>query len=114
MQLLHHRFKDFPKHQASFPNLWQGMKYTDLHADDAVDEEDESYEDGYPGQGLEGFDEGPEEGPDALALAQQLDQPHHTEQTEEVDGNHVATRLCADRENRRSSFCLFLTFSKYF
>jgi len=64
-----------------------------LHADDAVDEEDESYEDGYPGQGLEGFDEGPEEGPDALALAQQLDQPHHTEQTEEVDGNHVATRV---------------------
>ena len=44
-------------------------KSTDLHADDAVYEEDESYEDGYPGQGLEGFDEGPEEGPDALALA---------------------------------------------
>ena len=61
---------------------------------------------------MEGFDEGPEEGPDALALAQQLDQPHHTEQTEEVDGNHVAARLWC-RENRRLSFCLFLLFKVF-
>ena len=55
----------------------------DLHADDSVDEEDEDDEDGDPGQGLEGLDEGPEEGPDALPLREQLDQPHDAEETEE-------------------------------
>jgi hypothetical protein len=31
--------------------------------------------------------------PDALALAEQLDQSHDTEETKEVDGDHVATGL---------------------
>ena len=64
-----------------------------LHSDDAVDEEDETDEDGDPGQSLEGFDEGPEKGSDALALAQQFDQSHDTEETEEVDGDHVSAGL---------------------
>ena len=64
-----------------------------MHADDTVDKEDEANEDGYPGQRLEGFDESPEECSDALAFAEKLHQPHDTEQTEEVDGNHVASGL---------------------
>ncbi len=31
--------------------------------------------------------------PDALALAEQLDQSHDTEETKEVDGDHVAAGL---------------------
>ena len=65
----------------------------DLHADDSVDEEDEDDEDGDPGQGLEGLDEGPEEGPDALPLREQLDQPHDAEETEEGNRDHVVPRL---------------------
>ena len=42
---------------------------------------------------LEGLDEGPEEGPDALPLGEQLDEPHHPEESEEGDGDHVVTRL---------------------
>ena len=42
---------------------------------------------------LEGLDEGPEEGPDALPLGEQLDEPHHPEEAEEGDGDHVVTRL---------------------
>jgi len=68
-------------------------QWADLHADDAVDEEDETDQDGDPRQGLERLDEGPEECPDALALAEQLHQSHDTEQTEEVDGDHVASGL---------------------
>ena len=65
----------------------------DLHADDSVDEEDEDDEDGDPGKGLEGLDEGPEEGADPLALGQQLDQPHHTEEAKEGNRDHVVPRL---------------------
>ena len=65
----------------------------DLHADDPVDEEDEDDKDGDPGQGLEGLDEGPEEGPDALPLREQLDQPHDAEETEEGNRDHVVPRL---------------------
>ena len=64
-----------------------------LHSDDPVDEEDEDDEDGDPGKGLEGLDEGPEEGADALALGQQLDQPHHTEEAKEGNRDHVVPRL---------------------
>lgn len=42
------------------------------------------------GSHLEGFDEGPEQGPDPLAPAQQFDQPHHPEQAEEGDGDASA------------------------
>ncbi len=66
---------------------------THLHAHDSVDEENEPDEDCDPGEGLEGLDKGPEQRPDALALAQQLDQPHHAEEAEKVDGDHVAARL---------------------
>lgn len=67
--------------------------YTDLHANDSIDEEDESDEDGDPWQRLEGLDEGPEEGADALALAEQLDETHDAEEAEKVDGNHVPAGL---------------------
>ena len=42
---------------------------------------------------LEGLDECPEEGPDALPLGEELDEPHHPEESEEGDGDHVVTRL---------------------
>ena len=44
----------------------QGNPTKDLHPDHAVDEEDKGDEDGDPGQGLEGLEEGPEESSDAL------------------------------------------------
>ena len=34
---------------------------------------------------LKGLDEGPQQSPDALSPAQQFDQSHHSEQTEEGD-----------------------------
>lgn len=36
---------------------------------------------------LEGFDEGPQQGPNPFAARQQLHQPHHAEQPEEGDGD---------------------------
>ena len=57
-----------------------------LHADDAVDEEDEGDEQADPGQGLEGLEEGPEQGSDAFVLVEQFHETSHTEQTEETDG----------------------------
>ena len=74
-----------------------------LHSDDPVDEEDEDDEDGDPGKGLEGLDEGPEEGADALALGQQLDEPHHAEQPEEVDGDHAVSGLQEKQGERGKS-----------
>ena len=73
-----------------------------LHSDHSVDEENEDDEDGDPGQGLEGLDEGPEEGADALPLGQQLDQPHHAKQTKERDRDHVVPRLGG---KETSAFC---------
>ena len=70
---------------------------SNLHSDDAVDEEDECDEDADPWERLEGLDEGPEERADALALRQQLHQPHHAEQPEEVDGDHAVPRLEATK-----------------
>ena len=64
-----------------------------LHSDHSVDEEYEDDEDGDPGKGLEGLDEGPEEGADALPLGQQLDQPHDAKETKERDRDHVVPRL---------------------
>ena len=72
-----------------------------LHADDPVDEEDECDEDADPGERLEGLDEGPEQRADALALREQLDEAHHAEQPEEVDGDHVASGL----QEKRSAAC---------
>ncbi len=69
-----------------------------LHSHDSVDEENEADENGDPGQSLERLDERPQERPDSFALAEQLHQTHHAEQTEEVDGNHVAAGLkCAKK-----------------
>ena len=59
----------------------------DLHPHHAVDEEHEGDKDGDPGQGLEGLEEGPEQGPDALVLVEELDQPRYTEQPQEPDGS---------------------------
>ena len=64
-----------------------------LHSYHSVDEEYEDDEDGDPGKGLEGLDEGPEEGADTLPLGQQLDQPHHTEEAKEGNRDHVVPRL---------------------
>lgn len=52
---------------------------------------------------LEGFDEGPQEGPDAFSPAQQLHQPHHSEQPEERDGDTgvVIRVLQAEEDNRQ-------------
>ena len=64
----------------------------DLHADYAVNEEDERDEQGNPGQRLEGLEEGPEQGADPLVLVQQLDETRHTEQTQEPNTG-VTVRL---------------------
>ena len=42
---------------------------------------------------MEGLDEGPEEGADALPLGEQLDQPHDPKETKEGDRDHVVPRL---------------------
>lgn len=65
----------------------------DLHANNSVDEEDEDDEESNPGKRLERLDEGPEEGSNPLAFGEELDQPHHAEQTEEADRDHFVTRL---------------------
>ena len=82
----------FEATQSDFPS-----NQSHLHSDDAVDEEDECDEDADPRERLEGLDEGPEERADALALRQQLHQPHHAEQPEEVDGDHAVPRLEATK-----------------
>ena len=56
-----------------------------LHSDDSVDEEDESDENCDPWKSLERFDESPEESPDAFAFAEELDEPHDSEEAEKVD-----------------------------
>ena len=56
-----------------------------LHAHHAVDEEDEGDEQANPGQGLEGLEEGPEQGSDAFVFVEQFHETSHTEQTEETD-----------------------------
>lgn len=45
---------------------------------------------------LERLDEGPQQSPDALPSAQKFDQTHHSEQTEEGDGDASAI-LCVLR-----------------
>lgn len=70
--------KDFPAH---------------LHAYNPIDEEEEKDEQRNVWQCLETLYEGPEESADALSFGQQLDQTHHTEQTEEVDGEEIRARL---------------------
>ena len=72
-----------------------------LHANDAVDEKDETNKNGNPRQGLEGFDESPEESSDALTLTQQFHEPHDTEETEEVNGDHVPSRLQKNSSKRK-------------
>ena len=68
-----------------------------LHAHHAVDEEDEGDEEANPGQGLEGLEEGPEEGSDALVLVEQLDEPSDTEQSEETNRGRLIVGL--ERKN---------------
>ena len=70
-----------------------GLHFTYLHSNNPVDEENETNQDGNPRESLEGFDEGPEESADALAFAEQFHEPHDTEETEEVNGDHVPSRL---------------------
>ena len=65
--------------------LLKGYFSKHLHSNNSIDKENEYDEEGDPGEGLEGLDEGPEQGPNTLALGQQLDQPHHAEQAEEAD-----------------------------
>ena len=46
------------------------LRKTHLHSNDTVDEKDETDKDCDPGQGLERFDEGPEQGSNTLSLAE--------------------------------------------
>lgn len=46
---------------------------------------------------LEGFDERPQKCAYAFTTTQQLHQPHHTEQTEEVDADDVGSRRLENR-----------------
>ena len=65
--------------------LLEGDFPKNLHSNNAVDEKNEYDEEGDPGKGLEGLDEGPEQGPDPLPLGEQLNQPHDAEQPKEAD-----------------------------
>lgn len=60
-------------------------KTTHLHANHAVDEENEANQDSDPRQGLERLDERPKKSPDTLAFAQQFHQPHDSKESEKVD-----------------------------
>lgn len=72
-----------------------------LHANNPIDEEEEKDEQRNVWQRLETLYEGPEESADTLSFGQQLDQTHHTEQTEEVDGEEIRARLWSrEREVR--------------
>ena len=53
--------------------LLKGYFSEHLHSNNSIDKENEDDEEGHPGEGLEGLDEGPQQGPDTLALGQQLD-----------------------------------------
>ena len=80
----------------------QGNPTKDLHPDHAVDEEDKGDEDGDPGQGLEGLEEGPEESSDSFIFVQQLDETSNTEQSEEPDGS-IAVRLREEKLDKKKS-----------
>lgn len=60
-----------------------------LHSDDGVDEEEHGDQQDDVGQGLEGLDERPEQDPDRVALAQQLDQAGRAEQAEKTHVDEV-------------------------
>ena len=60
----------------------QGDTTEDLHSHDSVDKEDQGDEDGDPGQGLEWFQECPQEGADALVLVEKLDQTSNSKQSQ--------------------------------
>ena len=66
---------------------------TYLHANNAIDEENETNQNGNPGQSLKGFDEGPKQSSNTFTFAQKFHEPHDTEETEEIDRDHVPSRL---------------------
>ena len=79
---------------------------TYLHANDTINEENETNQNGDPRQGLEGFDEGPQQSSDALAFAEKFHEPHDTEQTEEINGDHVPSRLQKKRDRKtKINYC---------
>lgn len=59
-----------------------------MHSNHCVNKKQHQNEQRDVRQGLEGLDERPQKGPDAFPSGQQLHQPHHTEQSEEIDGRN--------------------------
>ena len=55
-----------------------------LHADDGVDEEEHGDEQADVRQSLEGLNEGPQENPDGVTLAEQFDETSCSEQLQET------------------------------
>lgn len=51
---------------------------------------------------LEGFDESPQQGANAFPSAEELDQPHDSEQTKEGDGDTSAVLCVLSRSNPES------------
>lgn len=70
---------------------------THLHAYNPINEEEEKNEQCNIWQCLETLYESPEKSANALSFGQQLDEAHHTEQTEEVDGEEIRARLWLER-----------------
>lgn len=71
----------------------EGAHSTNLHSYDSVDEKEHHDEKSDVRKSLERFDKRPQQGPNALASAQQFDETHHAKEPEEVDGNNVGARL---------------------
>lgn len=55
-----------------------------LHPNNSINEEQHKNQQSDIRQRLKGFDESPQQSPDAFAPGEQLYQPHHTEETKEV------------------------------
>ena len=60
-----------------------------LHADDGVDEEEHADQQDDVGQRLERLHERPQQNPDRLALAEQLDEARGAKQPQETDVDEV-------------------------
>ena len=69
------------------------MENADLHADDGVDEEEHADEEDDVGQRLERLHERPQQDPDRLALAQQLDEAGGAEQPQEAHVDEVLLQI---------------------
>lgn len=70
--------------QLQAQSICRRVRFSDLHANDGVDEEEHGDEEANIWERFEGLDEGPKENPDCVALSQQFDQASCSEQLQEA------------------------------